>query len=680
MNNELLLNKKYVPTEDSLEYDSFWNEERNKAMYGVTIHGIYIPGWLYWHTQLWNIYINEKDSLSNTVIRKSSNPKFRDNEWIIAEAIKEAEDNHKGVMIFGARRFGKSEIIASYLSQGAILYKGTENVIMGGNWGDLDVTMAKVIHGLNELPSYFQSGRIKEDLRKEIELGHKDKKGKRYAWSKIICRNHENGVKTESPAGLTPSRFVMEEIGKSKFAEVFEAAKPAFTSEYGWRCSPVLIGTSGDIESSSDAQTFFENPEAHNFITRILPEEGNKKTSVFISGMYRMDGKVDKTFGNFVENEIGLLLPKDSELFLVPMSVKDDVKALGIIEQERAAAEKSPDPTALLKAKMYFPLNTTELFLTDDGNNFPKEVIQDTIAYLEANPDLQGTPCELYRDADNKVQIKWNTTKRPILDFPMDRSKFLAYKKDAPIIIYEEPKEIDLDFLYIAGLDSYNVSSSKWSDSLGSLFIYKRYYNPVDGTFQRRIVAEYTARPNDINIWHENIIMLLELYNATCMMENEATSTITYFDLKNKANLLADGFSLLKEIHPTTSITNRTKGLPATPRVQSHYKEDVYKYLTEEIIVGYNKDHTPIKKLGVIRIPSIGLLKELLFYNDKGNFDRYVSFGHVLTYEKWMDKMYSIVDTSDYTKDNDLSVKNTRSPFGSGLKSPFGKPFSNPFQ
>ena len=130
MNNELLLNKKYVPTEDSLEYDSFWNEERNKAMYGVTIHGIYIPGWLYWHTQLWNIYINEKDSVSNTVIRKSSNPKFRDNEWIIAEAIKEAEDNHKGVMIFGARRFGKSEIIASYLSQGAILYKGTENGII----------------------------------------------------------------------------------------------------------------------------------------------------------------------------------------------------------------------------------------------------------------------------------------------------------------------------------------------------------------------------------------------------------------------------------------------------------------------------------------------------------------------------------------------------------------------
>ena len=45
-----------------------------------------------------------------------------------------------------------------------------------------------------------------------------------------------------------------------------------------------------------------------------------------------------------------------------------------------------------------------------------------------------------------------------------------------------------------------------------------------------------------------------------------------------------------------------------------------------------------------------------------------------------MDKMYPIVDASNYNdKDNTLSIKSTSSPFGSGLKSPFGKPFSNPF-
>lgn len=198
---------------------------------------------------------------------------------------------------------------------------------MGGNWGDIDVVMSKVDHGLKNLPGYFKFGRLANNLRKEVELGFKNKAGERFSWSKIICRNHEEGNNTESPAGLTPSRFILDEVAKSPFLKVLEAAKPSFSSEFGWRCSPLLTGTSGDIRTLYDAQTYFENPEENNFIYAVLEEEGNRKTSIFLPGTYRMEGKVDSTIGNFVKNEKGVYIPDNSILHKVPMQIKDDEKA-----------------------------------------------------------------------------------------------------------------------------------------------------------------------------------------------------------------------------------------------------------------------------------------------------------------------------------------------------------------
>ena len=48
-----------IPTPDSQYYDQFWENEVEKAKYGLNVNGIHISGWLYWHTQLWKIYIDE---------------------------------------------------------------------------------------------------------------------------------------------------------------------------------------------------------------------------------------------------------------------------------------------------------------------------------------------------------------------------------------------------------------------------------------------------------------------------------------------------------------------------------------------------------------------------------------------------------------------------------------------
>ena len=668
--SEFFVNMKSIPTEDSTEYDAFFENERKKIDYGVTINGVYIHGWLYWHLNHWAINIDEKDPINHTIKRKFTSPIARDNEWIIQEAIIQAEAERKGAMIFGSRRLGKTEFEASYIGRGATLYKGTENAITGGNWVDIDLITAKLTLGLDNLHPYFRNGRISENLRKEILLGWKEKNGKRHPWSTIQLRNFEGGLNTEAAAGITAATFVIDECGKFNFAKSFEAAKPAFTSEFGWRCVPILTGTAGEIKANSDAERYFNNPEAHNFIMRELVEEGNKKVSVFISGLRRMEGKVETTFGDFIKTEKGILVPTDSELNGIRFLNTDPVKAEAVIDAERAQAAKDPDPSTLIKVKMYYPKNTTELFLTDDGNDFPVEAIHETIDYLKRNPELMGRPVKLYRNKENKVRISYDTDKRQILDYPIIKE---GTSKDAAIIIYEEPMDNPPTYLYISGADPYNQNESK-KGSLGTMYIYKRMYDAMSGTFQRRIVAGYAARPSTMKYWHEQIEMLLELYNAICLPENEGGTLIQYFDAKNKGYMLADGYNFLKEIHASTTITGRVKGLPATVPVQKFYKALVKTYCTEEIQVGMDEQGNPIIKLGVVRIPDIMLLLELATWTDKGNYDRYIAFGHTLAHELWADKTYPIqfFDTKPKQETKEIP-KFIRSPFGlAGSQNPFG--------
>lgn len=663
---EFFINNKSIPDKESIEYDAFFLNEAHKIEYGVTINGVYIHGWLYWHLNHWHIHTDMLDPIDNSIKRIFVHPYARDNEWIIQDALIQAERERKGIMLFGVRRFGKTEMEASYIGRGATIFKGTQNLVTGGNWVDIDLITTPLMGGLDNLHPYFQNSRISENPRKDIVLGHKDKKGKRFPWSSISMRNYEDGNNTEAAAGVTPSTFVIDEVGKFNFSQCLAAAKPSFTSPFGWRCVPILTGTSGYIKANSDAERYFNNPEANNFIMHMLKEENNKKVSVFISGFRRLEAKVKTDFGSFLMKEdSNLLLPEDSELFTIPFFDSDINKANAVMDKEREDAAKSPDPAELLKAIMYSPKNTTELFLTDDGNNFPREAIREQIEYLLANPTLAGTPANLYRDVDNKVKISYNTSKLPINKFPLEKAD--DYMKDACFIIYEEPDIDPGSYQYISGGDPYAESDSATSDSLGSVFIYKRVYDIVGGTFQRRIVAEYTARPESLKMWHQNVEMLLELYNAICLPENATPTFIQYFDMRNKGYMIADAYDFLKEISPTTSISRqRSKGLPATPKVQSYYKELIYQYLTEPIIMAANKDGESLTKLGVIRIPSIGLLRELLDYNKEGNFDRYVAFGHTLAHEVWADKIYPVtIKRSEEVKDltKERKTPQIHSPF-----------------
>jgi hypothetical protein len=188
------------------------------------------------------------------------------------------------------------------------------------------------------------------------------------------------------------------------------------------------------------------------------------------------------------------------------------------------------------------------------------------------------------------------------------------------------------------------------------------------------MVASYTARPRTMKEWHQNVEMLLEYYNAVCMPENEGGTFIQYFDQKNKAHILADGYNMLKSISPNTTIKGRVIGLPATVSVQRFCMALMVEYCNEEIQVGMDALGFPMTKLGITRINDKALLKEIIAYNTTGNFDRIVAFRHVLAYENWLMKFSPIVDMNPPEDDGYSAINsmNSRSPF---LLKP-GNPFT----
>lgn len=120
MGNDIpLWNDLYSYEEQDDDVKQFWENEAMKLLNGVTINGVFIHPWLYWHINFWKMMIDVGDD------RIPGNSQLRDNEWMFAEFLKQAEEENKGIFMFGCRRFGKA------LLDSEILYLGDREKMIG---------------------------------------------------------------------------------------------------------------------------------------------------------------------------------------------------------------------------------------------------------------------------------------------------------------------------------------------------------------------------------------------------------------------------------------------------------------------------------------------------------------------------------------------------------------------
>ena len=139
MGNDIpLWNDLYSYEEQDDDVKQFWENEAMKLLNGVTINGVFIHPWLYWHINFWKMMIDVGND------RIPGNSQLRDNEWMFAEFLKQAEEENKGIFMFGCRRFGKA------LLDSEILYledreKMIGNIVVGDKIYDDKGNLVEVV-------------------------------------------------------------------------------------------------------------------------------------------------------------------------------------------------------------------------------------------------------------------------------------------------------------------------------------------------------------------------------------------------------------------------------------------------------------------------------------------------------------------------------------------------------
>jgi len=629
------INQKRIPDKDSQECKPFFDFHRELCLNGAMMGGVYINPFLYWHLNIWHTEVDIIDERGR-IAQKYANPFLRDNEWLVTNEIDRAQQEKRGLVILGIRRFAKSVLEASYIAWGATFDENSQNIIAGLNAPDIKLITDKIDKGLNFIPEYWRWQRIEDNWKNQVTLGIKTKSGERIPFSSILIRNLDEGNNEEAIAGTKPRKLIIDEIGKGNFLRGLQAAIPGFTTPYGWGCSPILTGTGGDMKKFMDAKSLMFDVDNFNFLTYNNSKDDKRIHGLFISHKYRMEAKEDSTLGAYL-NE-----PSKSDLHNVKMLVSNEEKATQITNDNLERLKKAGDRIAYLKEKMYYPQEVDDIFLNEDTNIFDIDSAKRQKTRL-LNQERTGTPVVLFHDGE-KIAHEF-TDRMPISNFPLKNSDL----KEAPIVIYEFPVDNPPYGLYVAGVDPYRQGKSAYSSSLGAVYVYKRMHEISGEKYQDMFVASYVARPDKKETWEEQARFLIKYYNARTLCENDDISFIEYMKAKGDAHYLERQPEWLKEIVPNTTV-KRDYGIHrSSQKIIDYLHTCLKKYMEAPIFVEKNDAGEVIREvLGVSKMFDPVLLEEIIQYNDQGNFDRIVAAELAIAQALKMDPiMGKIGGTSD---------------------------------
>lgn len=636
----------------------FYAEEKNKITYGVNINGYHVHPWLYFHSNYFKTPIPHADGTEPIIV-----PPMRDNEFFFCENYGDAERLNKGLIIYGSRRFSKSSMAASILHWKALTKPNSQATVSGGSTEDLEMITRLIRTSMNDINHAFYMENNSNDWNSHIQLGLKTKSNTALVYSDIYIRNLEKGQakKSEKTAGAAPSAFILDEIGKLDCIAPYTAALPSFKTPYGWKCTPILLGTSGNKELSSDAVKMMLNPETYDLLPMNWDRLENRIEDKDLITWKR------RSFGIFVPGQFGyeegnIKIETNLREFLKIKEPCPDLEKIQIKETDWRVAKSlflnnriklKKDRNEYDKYVMYYPLDTDDILLADNGNPFPIKEAQKHQQYL-IDEGLTGKIVDLQM-VGGKVVAEFSD-KRPI-DFP-----FGGGTHDAPVLLFSDiPAEIPPYALNVSGLDPYKQTKSG-TDSVGSLYVLRReglLNDPLAGC----ILASYASRPAIPDNFDRNCEWLIEAFNAQCLMENADIGFIRYLERKNKAELLlANGVDFSRRINPKAS-ANTPYGLYPTPKNQSHLMKGLLNYCNEELTVGFEEDETPIIRLGITRINDIYLLDEIINYKAGGNFDRMVGFAHALAWADYLDTIGVKVENNHQQEKRETIRKNKQRKF-----------------
>ena len=614
----------------TLEFDRFWDQEYTRCMEGYEVSGAKITGKHYFYL---NYCLINKVNLTddNRGKRKVSKgfllPDFWDGDYEYFWFLEIAEngidplllpklhlnnkvlwtEGGKSMIVGKARRRGFSYKNAAtiaweytFIKKSLTLVAAYDKKYLFSEIGIFTKVMDMLNHLNTNCPAFKRSrlvnkvadGRIKSGYIEYTDDGTELAKGHQ---SSITCVSFMNNP--DAARGADASKIIVEEAGTFiNWNESYYAMEPSIKAGDYYTGMMIVFGTGGDMDSGTiDFAEMYYNPDNYNMMPfeNVWDEEGLRdKNAGFFFPMYQnYEGAYDKSGNSDI--------PKAKEL-------------LSKLRENKKAKAKSPDE--YLRHTTEYAWSPSEAFQIISNNVFPTEDLRRQLGLCMTKDEYKGICGKMAYDSNGNPEFVPDLSLRP-LEY---RDK--TFDKSGCIQIWEKPTPGISYNLYTGGLDPYATDEANYSDSLGSLFIFKRY--ALGEETHDLPVAEYTGRPQNFKEFYDQCILLIEYYNASCLYENNINNFKTHCENKHKLHLLSRTPSVVKAA--SNQHTN-TYGIRVVGNSYSSVKNELITYVNNWLREEYEDG-----KSNVYKIKSIGLLQELISYNSRGNFDRFISFSLAL--------------------------------------------------
>lgn len=642
---ELFINMKDVPEwnrkkhyyEQSRDVLLFWEDMWDKIVNGTNIGGYKMHGWTYFHANFFKTPIPTQmnSGVMEDILKV---PDLDDNFLIFSETYAEAEALNKGMLLFGTRGSLKSTALSSNSHWTSLVKDNGVLTITGGDDGDLgDIKRLALLSFDNVHPALHVNILSRS---KDIEIGIRLKDQTPIEKNKIKIVNADAGKdkKSEKGAGGSPIGYIMDEIGKYSFLKIFEAARPAFETPYGYRLVPLLAGTSGNTVLSQDAKKMLSNPEAYDMMPMnydrlermVRPEditwEHTKQTQKFATFMPgQMSYRLKSPKKSYTLSEV--LGISDENLDKIQIKCTDWKEADKKIQE---LIDKSADEDAKDKTRMYYPRDLEDVFLTQGTNPFPISACKRRLAELKSSGSV-GKPVEIVQNG-SKFEMEFSSKRKAPLHYK-------GGEEDAPIMVYGEfPQDVPTKHINLSGLDHYKLEGPASEGSLGALYVIKRRNLSINSPCET-ILASYAARPRTHRIFNHTCEKMVRAFNAECNMESVDQSFQAHLKNKNlDADYLCPAFSFAKSSQGNGKALTTLYGLYPTGPNNKVRMDYLFEWAKEEHVVGLDDDNNEIIKLSVEFIDDPDLLEEMIEYRYGGNYDRISAFSHALILSSEYDK------------------------------------------
>lgn len=604
--------------EGTFAFNQFWQEETRKCKEGVTIGDFNIPGTMYFYMNYCQILMRDPE----TGRKRKMFPRFTDVDLEFFRNVERARAEGKGLILVKPRRTGFS------LKNGALavheynFYRDSSVIISAFEKKYSRITMGfskEYLNFLANTPWYKPRNPDTEEFVKARHLKKMDGKEMWVGYNSTI----EQITFKDNPfasAGKTASLFIFDEAGIfPNIKESYNISEPCWKDGEDMIGTPIIYGTGGDMTGGTYAfSEMYYNPDTYNLLAfENIWDDGRAGTTC---GWFFPASR--QRFGTYNDKETKKKIP-----------LVDNDGNSNQVYGEKSIMDlretKANDPIAFRDIVTQFPLKPQEAFLVTHGNSFPtlqlKEqkslILGNTPKYLDSNliGELKLNP----ETGDLDFEYKDNAV--PLRKYPIKKDE-----KKGCIEVFEAPQRNSEDSVftnrYIAGIDPYDDDTST-TDSVGCMFVFDR--------LSRKIVCEYSDRPDTAEIFYENCRRILLWYKATALPENNKLGLNTYFESKKSLYLLAETPIQIRNKTEWKPNLNNSFGFRATKETNQW---------GNQLIISWLKAEAPftqsIEIRNVHQLYSLGLIEELLQYNPdpKSNFDRISAMRAVLIYDECLYK------------------------------------------